>query len=164
MKYLIDTNCFVEPYRRICPIDVAVSFWESIKKLHMDGCVFLLDAVLKEIDGNDELVRWIQNNIPDSAKIKFESEKTALSLISVSKWAFGSHYSENAKDKFLDDTKADIYLVSYAAAYLGEYTVVTQETSHPKKTSEIKLPDACSHFGVQCCNLVGLYRNLNRTF
>lgn len=165
MKYLIDSNCFIEPHRRICPLDIALSFWDSIKALHIEGSVFILDKVLDEINSNsDDLAIWINKNIPSENILKFENEETIVSMKQVIAWCADSNYQDKAKTKFLDGTKADMYLVSYSLAYKENFTIVTQEVTNHYGNSEIKLPDACSNLGLICNDLPGMYRALHRTF
>ena len=37
MRYLIDSNCFIEPNRTFCPTDVGVSFWNKMIKQFSGG-------------------------------------------------------------------------------------------------------------------------------
>lgn len=165
MKYLIDSNCFIEPHRGVCPIDVAISFWTKMKELTMERDVYVLDKVKGELtEWEDELKRWIVENIGGQV-LNFTAEGSQDKFREVNLWALmHPKYTQAAKDKFMDNTRADIYLVSYAAVSPNEWTVVTQEVSAPLKTTEIKLPDACSHFKVRCIRLMDLFRELQETF
>lgn len=49
MKYLIDSNCFIEPHRGVCPMDVALSFWTKMKELTCEKDVYILDRVKGEL-------------------------------------------------------------------------------------------------------------------
>lgn len=83
----------------------------------------------------------------------------------VSTWA-QSHrtYNNTAKRKFLDPTKADIYLVAYSAAHPENYTIVSFEKPNPHNVGEIKLPDACDAFGVRCIMMADMFRDLGQTY
>ena len=75
-----------------------------------------------------------------------------------------THYIQPAKDKFMDVTRADIYLVSYAATAPDEWTVVSQERPAPLRSTEIKLPDACAQFGVRCILFMDMFREMHESF
>lgn len=64
----------------------------------------------------------------------------------------------------MDATRADIYLVSFAAVSPAEYTIVSMEVSAPANIGEIKLPDACNYFGVNCIQLQDMFRQLREIF
>lgn len=166
MKYLIDSNCFIEPKNTMCPLDVAISFWSKIKSLIDQQDIFVLDKVVTELgEIEDGLKNWIHSSIDRSQILKFENECSILQFKSVSLWASGnSQYTKSAKDKFLDASRADVFLVSYAATFPSEWTVVTQEKPAPNKQSEIKLPDACAHFGIHCVSLLDMFREMGETY
>jgi len=165
MRYLVDSNCFIEPHRGVCAIDVAISFWTKVKELGAAGSVFVLDAVKREIsEVEDELNRWLKENMSGCFKHFGRGDDVEM-FKTVSRWVQNNiQYQQTAKDKFLDDSRADIYLVSFAAVNPDEWTVVSQEKSSPKKQTEIKLPDVCRSFGVKCINLMDMFRELEETF
>lgn len=60
IKYLIDTNSLITPYKTYYPFDFARKFWEQMKKTIENGNVVLLDLVKDEVNkGDDELSEWI---------------------------------------------------------------------------------------------------------
>ena len=67
-------------------------------------------------------------------------------------------------EKFINDTKADIYFVAFASLNPAEYTVVTEERSAIGAKRDIKLPDACSTLGIRCINVIQMLRELKVTF
>ena len=166
MKYLIDSNCFIEPHRGLCPIDVAVSFWSKLKELMTEKDVYVLDKVKGELtEWEDELKKWITENVGKEQLLKFETAESVEKFKAVNIWAM-SHpqYTDAAKNKFTAADRADIYLVSYAALNPGEWTIVSQEKSSPLRSTEIKLPDACRKFNVRCINFMDMFREMQETF
>lgn len=166
MRYLIDSNCFIEPKNTVCPLDVATSFWSKIKSLADEGDIFILDKVKAELsEVEDELKDWVNSNIDKNQVLKFENERSIAQFRLVNAWALtNKQYNQNAINKFLDSTRADIFLVSYAATLPSEWTVVSQEKSSPQKQNDIKLPDACTHFGVRCVSLMDMFREMGETY
>lgn len=57
-----------------------------------------------------------------------------------------------------------LYLTSFAAVSPDEWTVVSQESSKPRSKDEIKLPDICGQFGVECIKLVDMFKDMHETF
>ena len=165
MKYLIDTNCFIEPHRGICPMDVAISFWNKMKELACEKDVYILDKVKNELtEWEDELRKWVIDNVGRQV-LKFETDASIEKFKEVNNWALThQQYSQGAKEKFIDTSRADIYLVSYAAVVPNEWTVVSQEKPAPFSSTEIKLPDACNHFNVRCIRFMEMFREMNETF
>lgn len=167
MKYILDTNSFITPHRGgYNPLDVAVSFWNKIQELSDTSVIRSIDKVKAELFiHDDELKQWVNNTLPRDFFERFESDATMAKFREVSTWA-QSHrtYNNTAKRKFLDPTKADIYLVAYSAAHPEDYTIVSFEKPNPHNVGEIKLPDACDAFGVRCIMMADMFRDLGQTY
>jgi hypothetical protein len=165
MKYILDSNCFITPHRGYCPIDVAVSLWNKIKDLAINNTIVSLDKVRDELyKNNDELKKWLLNNIPNSFFLKFEDNSVERLQKIIRKAASSTFYTESAKEKYLKMDKADIYLTAFASINPDEWTIVTFETSEPNKISEIKLPQACQAYGIHCIYLIDMFREIHETF
>ena len=167
MNYIFDTNSFITPHRGgYNPLDVAISFWNKIHELSDTSVIMSIDKVKDELYGHDdELKKWVKETLPRNFFVKFESDATMAKLRDVSTWA-NTHrtYNDTAKRKFLDNTKADIYLVSFAATWPEDYTIVSFERSNPHHVGEIKLPDACNAFGARCIMMADMFRELGQTY
>ena len=66
--------------------------------------------------------------------------------------------SVHTKNILNNRPSADAYLVATAAA--KGLVLVTNETSDPKCTRRVKIPDACIAFGVRFCDLNTVLREL----
>lgn len=166
MKYLIDSNIFITPHRSFAPIGVAVSLWTKIHEFSDRGIIFSLDMVKDELYMNDdELKVWVKSNMPSDFFLKFGQDVAVAKLSEIMNWA-DKHpdYSRKAKDKFLRMDKADIYLAAFTAAYPNEYTVVSFERSNHMGSSDIKLPDVCTQFGVRRIPLEAMFRELHEIY
>jgi hypothetical protein len=167
MKYIFDTNSFITPHRGgYNPLDVAISFWNKIHELSDTSVIISIDKVKDELFGHDdELKKWVKETLPGNFFVKFESDATLAKLRDVSAWAITHRtYNDAAKRKFLDITKADIYLVSFAATWPEDYTIVSFEKSNPRQVGEIKLPDACNAFGARCIMMADMFHELGQTY
>ncbi|MBQ9639129.1 MAG: DUF4411 family protein [Bacteroidales bacterium] len=167
MKYIFDTNSFITPHRAgYNPLDVAINFWNKIKELSDQSVIGSIDKVKAELsEHDDDLRKWVNKTLPKDFFVKFETEATKEKFREVASWAQNNtNYNTNAKAKFLNATKADIYLVAFSATYPEEYTVVSFERSAPQRIGEIKLPDACNAFGARCIMMADMFRELKQTY
>lgn len=100
MTYLLDTNIFITAKNEL-PMDVYPSFWQALSQLAANGSFKSIKKVEDEIrKGKDELVDWIDNNLPKDFFIK-ENNETLISLSTVSQWTMmNMTYTQAAKSDF----------------------------------------------------------------
>jgi len=163
MKYILDTNFFIQAHRSFYPLDVAVGFWESVRLLAVEGKIISIDKVKAEIYKNDdELKHWCELSLPTTF---FHSTKNVTEHYSkVINWANSRNdqYTLAAITQFMDMDLADAWLVSYAIN--TSFTIITQEGSAPESKKSIKIPDVCLVFNVQYFKPIDMFRNLKQTF
>lgn len=169
MMYLVDSSCFMTASRIAYPFDIAQSFWKKIAELAQNRAFGSIDKVENEINDNDDaLSKWCKNNLPDDFFISTETEAVYEKYSELVQWAENKMRTDDLKqtgfEKFIDASKADIYFVALASLNPAEYTVVTEERSAIGAKKDIKLPDACSAFGIRCINFVQMLRELKVTF
>lgn len=166
MKYLIDTNTFITPYRGYAPLDVAVTLWGKFKCMSDNSTILLLDRVQQEISINaDAIHQWVEDNFNEASIVSFQDNHQALAnYATISRWAASQNRSQKALEKFLRQDAADIFLVAYAATDPNNYTVVSFERSNQNGLSEFKLPDVCYQFGVKCIPFQEMFRELHETY
>lgn len=159
MTYLLDTNIFITAKNEL-PMDVYPSFWQTLSKLAAKGEFRSIKKVEDEIrKGKDELVDWIDNNLPQDFFIP-ENGNTITALSTVSQWTtLNQVYTPAAKNEFV--SVADSWIV--AEALSQAVTVVTHETSDPLCRKRVKIPDVCNAVGVKFCNLNDAFRSLGVT-
>ncbi|MBQ9254629.1 MAG: DUF4411 family protein [Bacteroidales bacterium] len=164
MKYILDSNFFIQPNRSFCPPEIGVSFWNKLKQLHYQKYVYSLDKVRDELFSNeDNLKKWFKSQSIEKDFFIKSNDDMLNKLKEISNWVQNSHYNEKARNKFLDRGKADIFLVSFASIN-EDSTIVTYETSQPNRISEIKLPDICKQFNARCIQPIEMFRELNEKF
>lgn len=159
MTYLLDTNIFITAKNEL-PMDVYPSFWQALSQLAANGSFKSIKKVEDEIrKGKDELVDWIDNNLPKDFFIT-ENAETLVALSTVSQWATMSRvYTQAAKVEFV--SVADSWII--AEALSQSVTVITHEAPDPLCKKRVKIPDVCNAVGVKFCNLNTAFRNLGVT-
>lgn len=158
MKYLLDSDVFIQAKNLHYGLDFCPAFWEWLVNANASGTVFSIEKVGDEIEaGADELAGWAAARgdgfflKPDSAILP--------ALATVSTWANNQNYEPAAVSTFLQ--KADFYLVAHALAH--GLVVVTHEVA-AASTKKIKIPNACIGVGVKCMNPYEMLRHERARF
>jgi hypothetical protein len=164
--YVLDTNVFIEAYKRYYSFDIAPGFWAALLKYAKQEEIISIDRVQDELnDGYD-----LKNpNEPDKLAIwamdKFqpyfmttETEDVLQEYGKIINWVHNSNnYKPAVVNEFADLTNADCWLIAYAKAY--DKTLVTDEIySNTKK--KIPIPNVCKEFDVHYVNTFQMLRNL----
>lgn len=159
MTYLLDTNIFITAKNEL-PMDVYPSFWQALSQLAAKGSFRSIKQVEVEIrKGKDELVDWIDNNMPKDFFIP-ENAETLVALSTVSQWATMNRvYTQAAKAEFA--IVADSWII--AEALSQSVTVITHEIPDPLCRKRVKIPDVCNAVGVEFCDLNTAFRKLGVT-
>jgi len=143
MKYLLDTNVFIQAKNLHYGLDFCPAFWDWLVLMNARGLVFSIDKVAAEIDArNDELTQWARG--PGRRLFLPTDAVVATSLGKVSQWATSQRYEQAAINMFLQS--ADYYLVAHALA--RQCVVVTHEMPSTS-TKRIKIPNACMGLSIQ---------------
>lgn len=151
IKYLIDSDVFIQAKNLFYRFDFCMPFWEWISDAHAAGLVFTIDKVKNEItdgDADDPARVWIEN-APNSFFLKDTGDANVMkSYATTIKWATDStHYTPLAIKDYANHSKADAFLV--ATAMHHSHVIVTQERSDPACKKRIPLPDAADAVGVK---------------
>lgn len=158
MKYLLDSDVFIQAKNLHYGLDFCPAFWEWLVVSNASGLVFSIEKVGDEIEaGADELAGWAAVR-GDGFFLK--PDKAILpALTTVSSWAAGQNYEPAAVSTFLQ--KADFYLVAHALAH--GHVVVTHEVA-AASTKKIKIPNACIGLGVKCMSPFEMLRHERARF
>ncbi|MGK9367322.1 DUF4411 family protein [Melioribacter sp. Ez-97] len=165
--FILDTNFFIQSHRVTYPLDVAVTFWQKVKKLCLEQKLISIDKVKNEIfKYDDELKNWIEQNIPDEFFKATETPQVISEYQRVVQWANSksNHYVQNAINDFLRYENADSWIVAYAISIDENCQIVTQEKSEPNRKNKIKIPEVCHAFNIQYKNIIEMFRELGETF
>jgi len=143
VKYLLDSNVFIEAKNRYYGFEFCPAFWDWIDQKHAEESVFSIEKVLDEIRGGaDELADWAE----ERREMFLRPGTTDMNSLRVaSEWANAADYTSAAKRTFLE--VADSFLV--AQAHASEVAVVTHEVANGSR-NVIKIPEACAGLEVRC--------------
>lgn len=151
MKYLLDTNTFIQAKNDYYRFSFCPGYWSWILRKHQEDLIFSVDNIRTELlDGNDDLTQWTKN-CPKTLFLKPHSSLPA-SLTVTAQWADTQSYTVAAMSTFL--ASADYYLIAYAHSL--QFTLVTQEKSHPESKKRVMIPDVCNGLGVRHIGLFEL--------
>jgi len=160
VRYLLDSNTFIEAKNRYYTFDICPGFWEWLVNFGQGQSVLSLVHVKKEMQhGKDELADWI-TDLPNSYFIEAEMPIQHKFKRIVNFVLQHNRFSLSEKSKFLD--KADPWLI--AAAMSEHVTVITQEKEVGNNSTKIKIPNICNHFEVPYLNIFELLHQENVKF
>lgn len=162
MRYLLDTNVFIQAHRFHYPFDVFPGFWRWLKQENEKGTIGSIDWVYNEIkDGKDDLAEWIKELDSEAWILKCDDEETQQCYAQIANQVMGNtHYTQRAKEEFLG--VADSWLVAKAKTL--DVTIVTEERSNPQKRNQVFIPDICREYGISCITTIDLIRALGGRF
>jgi hypothetical protein len=158
--YLLDTGVFIEAHRRYWyRLDLNPGFWDALLHYHGEGRLLSLDRCNAEISKGDALAAWVAD-APDELFVTTADGAVAAKYGEVMAWAAAADFTDAAKAEFARG--ADGWLVAYAAVH--DLMVVTHETYQPNKRNNVKIPNACEQFGVECTDTFEMLRQLEVQF
>ena len=158
--YLLDTNVFVEAYRRYYGLDLCPGFWDSLSHYCEEGRLLSIDRVRDEIQEGDALDEWVKQ-APEGLFISTADE----AVIEIFQHLIASvqedeQYLDLAKAEFA--TVADGWLIACAAAYDGK--VVTHEARSPEARKRVPMPNVADLFNIECIDTFDMLRSLEVQF
>lgn len=169
--YIIDTSSLIELQRRY-PSDIFPSVWEHIHDLAVARRLIAPIEVKKELlEGYDILLKWVTDH--DFIFREFDENIIVKTQDVLRRFP---RIADSESDKLYH---ADPFVVALALAMkeqpqqtLIKYwiCVVTEEKGklmgtpnlHPNNMK--KIPDVCSHYGINCIDHFGLFREENWLF
>lgn len=162
VRYMVDASVLMEAHRRYYRFRLCPGFWDCLVWHHKQGVVSSIDRVKSEIEeGKDALAHWVKRNCPSTF---FESTKAVTvgqSYGNIVSWAQSQkQYKPEALAEFAN--AADGWLVAFAREH--SLVVVTQEVSAPESRKEVKIPDVCGSFTVNCIDTFEMLEQLKVSF
>lgn len=138
MKYLLDTNIFIQAKNLHYGMDFCPAFWEWLEKQNAEQKVFSIEKVADELaSGSDKLADWASER--GNAFFLPPDEKVLVALAQISQWVTGQQqYDPAAISTFFQ--VADYYLVAHALS--DGFAVVTHEVPSDGY-KKIKIPNVC---------------------
>ena len=160
LRYILDTNVFLEAYKRYYAFDLCPGFWQSIEHYGAQGILASIDRVWDELQEGDPMNQWKS----ETAKHLFLPTDTADVVAAygeVIRWAQQqTRFTDAARASFAGGV--DAWLIACAKA--KGLTMVTQEQPAPNSKSSVKIPDVCKAFGIMYRNTFDMLRELHISY
>ena len=152
--FVVDANVFIE-FARYYPDDIAPTFWPQLLERAIAKQWLSIDRVRVEIRRKED---WISEWANDNAEffMSTETNDVAREYRRIQEWATRQGYTQAAQAALA--RAADGWLVAYAIA--EDLRVVTNEVAEPTRRTNVKIPDVCKTFGVDCVNMIDMLRAL----
>ena len=155
VKYLLDSNIFIESHNIHYHPNFCEGFWDWITKGFEANIFFSIDKVKVELlRHNDDLSQRIKDHsIPSDFFIKSLGDPLITqSYGHLMDWLNSTtNFTPKAVSDFQSVSGADSFLIAAAMSY--DYIIVTKETSDPNCKKRVKIPDAAKANSVQCITL-----------
>lgn len=160
MKYLLDSNTFIEAKNRYYRMKICPGYWLWIRRKYDAEIVASIKLVGTELrDGTDELSAWAKKYPELFVPVDdISTQKNYASVAAYAKSLPGM--KAGALEDFL--AKADPWLI--AKAMTLQATVVTHETFDLNIKRKITIPNVCNHFGVQWMDTFDMLDQLKARF
>ncbi|MGB9639205.1 MAG: DUF4411 family protein [bacterium] len=184
-KFCLDANIFIDSYKRYYPFDLFPTFWELLEKLANKNIVISTISIYNEIAKNeDKLADWCKKNKKMFKDIRNEdnpdSQKYFGCIIEIIRFIKEKYTSKKAEE-FLgtlgeSENNADIEVIAYSKVYgyivvtfegsAGniESTVVRKGPEIGKYNCNVKIPDICNFFNVECINLFEMLKIIKEEY
>ena len=156
--YLLDANVLIDANRDYYPIARVPEFWDWL--IHVAGRSQVkvpLEIYEELMVKDDALTHWLKNHqqqvlLDEDVRRELVAHVTA------------NGYAEDLDDEEIVKIGRDPFLIAYALADSSSRSVVTTETSRPKRLRANRhLPDVCDNFHVLHCDTFEFLRTLNFT-
>lgn len=156
MLYLVDANVLIDANRDYYPQQRVPEFWSWLLHQAQEERIKVPNEIHLEVSvGKGDLVDWLKKN--KSALIL--SEDAAPPFV---QRAVYQGYARDLTEEEVARLGNDPFLVAYALAHPGASTVVTTETSKPRRQRANRhLPDVCATLNIPCIHTFELLRRLN---
>lgn len=160
MKYLFDTNVFIEAKNRYYAFDICPGFWDwmdHVVQADAGSIVMVRDELCR---GGDDLADWTKARKDHPWFLKVDDEDTQKAFAGIAAHVAGGQYTAAAQASFLGG--ADPWLI--AKAMVIGATVVTHEGLSPMAKKRVPMPNVCAHFAVPYMNTFDALRRLAAAF
>ncbi len=159
VKYLIDTNIFIQSKNLCYPFNFAPGFWDWLEQINGKDSVISIAPVYAETQNfKDELATWckLHKKLFASLDVKVYQEIATIKSI------LDSRKIEQSKINQFMSGIADPYLIAYAKVH--DYVVLTHEINPVNDSlcanKKIQIPPVCKLMGVKCITLYQLLKTV----
>lgn len=161
MKYILDSNTFVEAKNRYYNMTVCPAYWVWILQKFTCQDVASLSMVGDELKkGDDELAEWVKDNPDLFGTVHDDATQACFAKVADLVVEKSGKMKVGAVEDFLSG--ADPWLIAKAMATGG--TVVTHEARNPEAKKKFLIPNICEEFGVSWLNTFDMLYKLEARF
>ena len=155
--YWLDAMVFISPSRQgYYDFDLAPSFWMMLEDRSADGVLASTTRVCGELARRRDAVgAWAEAR--KESRLFIEPNETVQDAFKkVADYVIGN-YKHHRGAEFLGD--ADPWLIAHAIVDRGK--VVTHEIPNSLMAQQVKIPNVCKAFNIECITLFEMFRELN---
>ena len=160
VKFVLDTNVFVQAHRAYYAFDIAPGFWTSVLAHVESERLVSIDRVHDEVlkgGKGDALEDWVKKQTPKEMFASSKTSEIAAEFAPMMQWVQAeARFTADAKAEFAE--KADGWLIAYAKKH--GYVLVTHEGFNPDRKNKVLMPVVCKQFGVNYTDTFGMLRAL----
>lgn len=160
MKYLLDSNSYIQAKNQYYQMDFCPGYWDWLDHQFDLGMLASIILVYKELESSgDELSAWVKNRKQQFLEVSDNTTQEQFIQIAEHSQTLQNMQPGNIEN-FL--AGADPWLIAKAKTLNA--VIVTQEVLAPESARKIKIPNVCKKFGVQYMNTFQLLRKLEACF
>lgn len=154
MIYLLDSNAFIESQRRHYAPDICPGYWEWLDWCHTQDNIRSIKAVFRELTRateheDDTSCQWARHNAPFFLDDNGQAEQRHFGGIAMQVNAMNR--GNSVKQKFLDQSSADAWLIAKALTYGSGQAVIVTNEDHVQDKKKIRIPEVCKLIGgIEC--------------
>ena len=158
MKYLLDSNIFIEPKNSYYGFSLCPGFWDWLKTCQDIGSI---SEVRKELlDGNDQLVSWIKKEFKPNRFYNISDIDIQECYHTIGDFIETCSFETPVKQEFYNG--ADGWLI--AAALAKKATIVTHERLDFNAKKRISIPYVAHHFSIKFVKLFDVLNEYKVSF
>jgi len=156
LRYLLDSNVFIEAKNRYYGFDIVPAFWEWLDRRQASFEIASITPIYDELaQGDDDLSNWVKERKDSRWWLGIEGQDVQKSYGEIIAWIMSQDFTQAAKDKFLNE--ADPWLI--AKARVLDVKIVTHEGFDLNRKNKVTIPVVCHYFNVDCLNTFELIRS-----
>lgn len=160
MKYLLDSNTYIQAKNFHYNMTFCPAYWEWLDLQYEEGYIASTSSVYDELyQYGDELSNWVKER--KEQFISIEDNATQQKYAEIVQHVYDlKNKNPNKVDLFL--SKADPWLIAKACVTGAQ--LVTHERKVSSDSKDIKIPNICEIFGVECLSTFQVLQELNAQF
>jgi hypothetical protein len=147
MSYSLDSSGILDLFRYYPP-DVFPTIWTQMEAAASGGIVFAVDEVYRELERKDDTAfRWLKARRSMIVAIDTEIQKRVAAILAAHPRLIDTRKNRSSGDPFV-----------IGLAQARRLSVVTGERASGV-IAKPNIPDVCTALGIECMNVLSMFRN-----